>query len=158
MHPSLRDKDKGFTFFEVMFISVVLSLGLLTIIEVFPLGFKAKEAAEQYSLAALLGQGIMEEVRREGYASLSGLSLSQNGNRGMREGEFDDFEGCRYRLEWFDSDTAGLRKLVVTITFSNQDIKSSENETKTRIQPGNGGEIIFFDMLSPCLCPKISRR
>ncbi len=107
----IQAKEKGFTFFEVIFVTVILLLGLLTVIEIFPLGFKAKEAAEQYSITALLGQKIIEEVKREGYESLSSLSLSQSENCGVREGEFEDYQGYRYRLEWCDSETPYLRKL-----------------------------------------------
>ena len=106
----IQAKEKGFTFFEVIFITVILSLGLLTIIEIFPLGFKAKEAAEQYSITALLGQKIIEEVKREGYESLSGLSSSESENRGVRGGEFENYQGYIYRLEWSDSETPYLRK------------------------------------------------
>jgi len=123
----IQTKEKGFTFFEVIFITVILSLGLLTIIEIFPLGFKAKEAAEQYSITALLGQEIIEEIKRKGYESLSGLSLSKSENRGIREGEFEDYQGYRYRLEWCDSETLYLRKLKVTILFDNSRDGNTEN-------------------------------
>lgn len=123
----IQAKEKGFTFFEVIFITVILSLGLLTIIEIFPLGFKAKEAAEQYSITALLGQKIIEEVKREGYESLSGLSLSESENRGIKEGEFEDYQGYRYRLEWCDSETPYLRKLKVAILFNNSRGGDTEN-------------------------------
>ncbi len=132
-------KEKGFTFFEVIFITVILSLGLLTIIEIFPLGFKAKEAAEQYSITALLGQKIIEEVKREGYESLSGLSSSESENRGAREGEFENYQGYMYRLEWCDSETPYLRKLKVTILLNNSEIKSKEREGNTENDLNNEG-------------------
>jgi len=97
----IQVEEKGFTLFEVIFITVILSLGLLTIIEIFPLGFKAKEAAEQYSVAALLGQEIIEEIKRN--------------------------QGYRYRLEWCDSETPCLRKLKVTILFNNSRDGNTEN-------------------------------
>ncbi len=127
----IQAKEKGFTLFEVIFVTVIVSLGLLTIIEIFPLGFKAKEAAEQYSIAALLGQKIIEETKREGYESLSSLSLSESENCGVREGEFEDYQGYRYRLEWCDSETPYLRKLKVIILLSNPEIRSKEGEAKT---------------------------
>jgi hypothetical protein len=128
----IQAKEKGFTFFEVIFITVILSLGLLTIIEIFPLGFKAKEAAEQHSITALLGQKIIEEVKREGYESLSSPSLSQSENGGIREGEFEDYQGYRYRLEWWDSETPYLLKLKVTILLNNSEIESKEREGNTK--------------------------
>ncbi len=124
----IQAKEKGFTLFEVIFVTVILSLGLLTIIEIFPLGFKAKEAAEQHSITALLGQKIIEEVKREGYESLSSPSLSQSENGGIREGEFEDYQGYRYRLEWWDSETPYLLKLKVTILLNNSEIESKERE------------------------------
>ncbi|KKL56897.1 hypothetical protein LCGC14_2240820 [marine sediment metagenome] len=133
----IQAKEKGFTFFEVIFITAILSLGLLTIIEIFPLGFKAKEAAEQHSITALLGQKIIEEVKREGYESLSSPSLSQSENGGIREGEFEDYQGYRYRLEWWDSETPYLLKLKVTILLNNSEIESKEREGNTKNYPNN---------------------
>ncbi len=133
----IQAKEKGFTFFEVIFVTVILSLGLLTIIEIFPLGFKAKEAAEQHSITALLGQKIIEEVKREGYESLSSPSLSQSENGGIREGEFEDYQGYRYRLEWWDSETPYLLKLKVTILLNNSEIESKEREGNTKNYPNN---------------------
>jgi competence protein ComGC len=126
MNLPIQSKEKGFTFFEVIFITVILSLGLLTIIKIFPLGFKAKETAEQYSIAALLGQKIIEEAKREGYESLSDLFLSQGEDGGIKEGEFENYQGYRYRLEWRDSETPYLRELKVTILLNNSKIKSKE--------------------------------
>ncbi len=128
MHSSIQWKEKGFTLFEVIFITAILSLGLLTIIEIFPLGFKAKEAAERHSTTTLLGQKIIEEARRRGYESLSGTG----DNGGVEEGEFEDYQGYRYRLEWHDSETPYLRRLKVTILFNDSELGSEEGEGKSK--------------------------
>ena len=132
MRPPIRAKEKGFTLFEVIFVAAILSLGLLAVIEIFPLAFKAKEAAEQHSTTALLGQKIIEETRRQGYESLSGLSLPGSDSGGIEEGEFEDYQGYRYRLEWFDSETPYLRKLKVTILPNDSELGSKKGEGKTK--------------------------
>ena len=84
---------------------------------IFPLGLRAKEAAEQYSVAALLGQQIIEEIKREGYENLSVGCFSKGNNSGTKEGEFERYEGYRYRIEWRDSKIPYLRRLKVRIFF-----------------------------------------
>ncbi len=145
MNSSIEAKEKGFTLFEVIFVTVIISLGLLTIIEIFPLGFKAKEAAEQYSITALLGQEIIEETKRKGYESLDGLPVSQSGNHGIKEGEFEDYQEYRYRLEWCDSETPYLRKLKVTILFNNLGMENREREGNAKDYLNNE------DNYRPCL-------
>ena len=79
-----------------------------------------------------MGQKIIEETKREGYESLSSLSLSQSENCGVREGEFENYQGYMYRLEWCDSETPYLRKLKVTILLNNSEIKSKERGGNTK--------------------------
>jgi len=117
MNSLVKSREKGFTLFEVVAIAGILSLGFLMIMRIFPLGLRAKEAAEQYSMAALLGQQIIEEVKKEGYESLSAAYLSESRGSGVKKGEFERHEGYKYRLEWCDSETPYLRKLKVRILF-----------------------------------------
>jgi len=63
----IKFREKGFTLFEVVVVAGILALGILMIMRIFPLGLKAEKTAEECSIATLLGQQIIEEVKREGY-------------------------------------------------------------------------------------------
>ncbi len=145
----------GFTLFEVIVAAAVLSVGLLMIVQIFPLGLRAKEAAEQCSTAALLGQQMMEEIKRKGYDDLSAAYPSEadsdrkdsvgpsifdeasdnassefsNGvaGYGVGEGKFKEYKGYRYRLEWWDTSTPYLRKVKVRILYGGRRM-SDEDE------------------------------
>lgn len=122
----IRSIEKGFTLFEVIFIAAALSLGFLMVLQIFPLGLRAKEAAEQCSIATLLAQQIIEEAKREGYENLSASSSSEGKGCGTRKGESEMYEGYQYRLEWRDSETPNLRELRVRILFNDSGIKRKE--------------------------------
>jgi len=62
----LRYGRGGFTLIEVIIVIGILSIALLMIARIFPLGMRAKESAEQCSVAALLGQRLMEDCVRSG--------------------------------------------------------------------------------------------
>jgi len=114
----IKFREKGFTLFEVVVVAGILALGILMIMRIFPLGLKAEKTAEECSIATLLGQQIIEEVKREGYENLSVDCFSKDSNRGTKEGEFEEYEGYRYQIEWRDSKTPCLRRLKVRIFFT----------------------------------------
>jgi len=114
----IKFREKGFTLFEVVVVAAILTVGILMIMRIFPLGLRAKEAAEQCSIATLLGQQIIEEIKREGYEKLSVGCFSKDSNSGTKEGEFEGYEGYRYQIEWRDSKTPYLRRLKVRIFFN----------------------------------------
>lgn len=122
----IRSIEKGFTLFEVIFIAASLSLGFLMVLQIFPLGLRAKEAAEQCSIATLLAQQIIEEAKREGYENLGASSSPEGEDYGIRKGKFEIYEGYQYRLEWRDSETPNLRELRVRILFNDSGIKRKE--------------------------------
>ncbi len=118
----------GFTLFEVIIVAAVLSIGLLMIVQVFPLGLQAKEAAEQYSTATLLGQRMMEEIRRKGYDDLNAAYTSEVDGYGVGEGKFEEHKGYRYRLEWWDTKTPYLREVKVRILYGGRRMNEDNDE------------------------------
>ena len=55
---------RGFTFLEILFMVVVISVGLIAIMSWVPVAIQTKVKTEQRTGAILLAQGEMEEVKR----------------------------------------------------------------------------------------------
>lgn len=62
--------SKGFTILEAMIALVILSIALLALLRVMPMGLKASKLGEDLTTATLLAQMRMEEIKRGGYANI----------------------------------------------------------------------------------------
>jgi len=124
-------KGTGFTLLEVIIVSAIISIGLLGIVQIFPLGFQAEQKAEQSSIAAVLAQEIMEEIKRKGYDGLSIAYPSDTKGYGRGEGECKGYKGYRWQVEWWDAETPHLRKIRVRILYKglrkDEKISSGQN-------------------------------
>ncbi len=105
----------GFTLIETILVAGIISIGLLTTARLFPFGLRAKKSAEQYSIASLLGQQIMEEIKEKGYDALSTLYPSNSLNYGLKEGDFEEYKEYKWRVEWWDTEIPNLRRVRVRI-------------------------------------------
>jgi len=117
----------GFTMVEVIIVVGLFSLGLLMVAKVFPLGFEAKREAEYCSTAAILGQGLMEEIKKEGYRELNSAYPSITPDYGRGRGEFDTYPDFTWGVEWWQTKIPNLRKVKVEIfsRASSQESKAS---------------------------------
>lgn len=123
---SLFSKSKGFTLVEVVVVMGILCLGLLLVAKIYPVGFRVRENMEKDTLAAFLGQRIMEEVKKDGYQGLSENYPPLESGYGRREGEFDDHPGFYWQVEWWNTDVPDLRKVKLKIIH----LSSSDKEEK----------------------------
>ncbi|MCD6472867.1 prepilin-type N-terminal cleavage/methylation domain-containing protein [Candidatus Aerophobetes bacterium] len=110
-------KSTGFTLLEVIIVSAIISIGLLGIVQIFPLCFQAERKTEQSSIAAVLGQEIMEEIKSKGYDGLSITYPSDTKGYGRGEGECKGYKGYRWQVEWWDTEISHLRKIKVSISY-----------------------------------------
>ena len=110
-----RKERQGFTMVEVIIVVGIFSLGLLMIAKVFPLGFEAKRKAERYSTATLLGQKLIEEIKKEGYQKLSDTYPFITSDYGKGKGRFDDYPDFTWEVEWWQTKTPNLKKVKVEI-------------------------------------------
>lgn len=76
----------GFALVEVILATAILSGGLLMVVRVFPLGLKIEQKVERCSTASLLGQTLMEEIKRRGYDDLSEALPEDTNGQGIGEG------------------------------------------------------------------------
>ena len=107
----------GFALAEVILATAILSGGLLMIVRVFPLGLGIEQKVERHSTASLLGQAKIEEIKRRGYDGLSEVFPEAATGQGIGEGEFEEYQGYRYEVEWWDTETLNLRKVRVRILY-----------------------------------------
>jgi len=120
-------KRQGFTLVEIIIVAGILSIGLLMIARFFPLGLRAKESAEQYSTASLLGQQLLEEIKEKGYEALNRVYPSSTPHYGVKEGSFELHKGYTWRVEWWDTEISNLRKIRVRILYGEPKITGKED-------------------------------
>jgi len=130
------DLRQGFTFLEVILVVALISLGLLGLIRILPLGLEAQKRAEELTLAHLLGEEKMEEIKMRGYEALIGDYTSGDEEYGEGEREFGNHQGYSWQVNWWNTDTPGLAKVRVKILFGG----SSTPEKEAYGKSGRTGE------------------
>lgn len=118
------DLRQGFTFLEVILVVAVISLGLLGLVRILPLGLEAQKRAEKLTLAHLLGQEKMEEMKMRGYEAL--IRDYTSGDEEHGEGKFDNHQGYSWQVNWWNTDTPGLAKVRVKILFGGSNTPEKE--------------------------------
>jgi len=108
----------GFALVEVILATAILSGGLLMIVRVFPLGLKIEQKVERYSTASLLGQTLMEEIKRRGYDDLNETLPEDANGQGIGEGKFEEYQGYGYEVGWWSTETPNLRKVRVRVLYA----------------------------------------
>lgn len=63
----MLNRQTAFTLIEITIALLVLAVGLVGILALFPVGFDAVSRAANITQATLLAQGVMEDLKREGY-------------------------------------------------------------------------------------------
>ena len=117
---------QGFTFLETILAVGIISLGLLALVWVLPLGLEAQKRAEELTLAYLLGEEKMEEIKMRGYEALIRDYTSGDEEYGEGEGEFENFQGYRWQVNWWNTDTPGLAEVRVKILFGGSSTPEKE--------------------------------
>lgn len=67
---AVKQLNKGFTFIEILVSIAVITIALVAVIQLFPVGSKVGKNAEQNSSAITLAQAKMEELIAENYDDL----------------------------------------------------------------------------------------
>jgi len=125
-------KKYGFTLIEVVLVIAILSIALLGIIRIFPLGLRTKKVAEEYSMATLLGQKMLEEIKERGYDSLSTTYPSNDGDYGKAQGEFKESRGYLWEVEWWNTKVPCLRKVQVKVFYKEKEEDNTGEEASRK--------------------------
>ena len=100
-------RRRGFTLLEVIVSLVLLATGLVMVMEAFTVGLRTSAAADRRSVAALLLQDKMEELKKEPLLT-----------SGSDEGDFgEDFEEYMWRVDISETDVPGLVHVAVTVSW-----------------------------------------
>ncbi len=120
------DLRQGFTFLEVILVVAVISLGLLSLVRILPLGLEAQKRAEELTMAHLLGEEKMEEIKMRGFEAIIRDYTSGDEEHGEGEGGFDNHQGYSWQVNWWNTDTPGLAKVRVKILFGGSSTPEKE--------------------------------
>lgn len=106
---------KGFSLLELIIAIGVLAIGLVGILQVFPVGLRASQRAGMLTKAAFLAQNKMEEVKMAGFDAITELppKIPLSGKGGDFEWEIFIDEADLDGLEKSDD----IRKVTVTISW-----------------------------------------
>ena len=67
----------GFTLIELMIVIFILIVGIIGVLQMFPLGIQIGKSAEMATSAAQLGQGEMEEIISKSYDEVSAGTIAK---------------------------------------------------------------------------------
>lgn len=121
-----RQKDNGFTLIEVLIAIVILSVGLLGMASLTVGIIKGNKFSNEVTMATTLAQDKMEDVRREGYATVGNI-----GDADEDENPVTDYPQFRRitSIQGVGSPAvASLKSIIVTVSW---DSNAHSVEVKT---------------------------
>lgn len=68
MRAMRRRNNKGFTLLEIVFALAILTIGIVGVLAVFPVGLRASKRSGDFTMAAILAQRQMATIRKAGQA------------------------------------------------------------------------------------------
>lgn len=104
------EMENGFSLIEVILALAILIVGLVGVIVLFPVGLRASRQASILSEETLLAQSHLEEIKTLGYDRITTTEGTHKNFKWQIAFEEITPEGV--------NDPSGLRKAVVTITWS----------------------------------------
>ncbi|MBC8473834.1 MAG: prepilin-type N-terminal cleavage/methylation domain-containing protein [Candidatus Omnitrophica bacterium] len=106
---------KGFSLLELIIAVGVLAIGLVGVLQIFPVGLRASYRAGMITKASFIAQNKMEEVKMSGFDAISAFppKIPLSGEEGDFEWEIfiDDVD-----LDGVESDD-DIRKVTVTVSW-----------------------------------------
>lgn len=107
--------NKGFSLLELIIAIAVLAIGLVGVLQIFPIGLKASQHAGMITKASFLAQNKIEDVKLAGFEAITELppKIPLSG----RDGDLEwDIKIHDVELEGVEPDS-DIRKITVTITW-----------------------------------------
>ena len=98
----------GFTLIEITIALLILAIGLVSLLTLFPVGFDAASRAINTTIGTLLAQELLEEAKKAGYDNVGG---TQGGKFGA------PYENFEYRVN-VTSNIDGLELKQVDVEVS----------------------------------------
>lgn len=111
----MTSHERGFSLLELIIAVAVLAIGLVGILQIFPVGLRASRRSGMITKAAFLAQNKIEEVKITGFDAIQELppKIPLSGSEGDFEWEIaiDEVD-----LEGLDS-TDDIRQITVTVSW-----------------------------------------
>ena len=122
---------KGFSLLELIIAIAVLAIGLVGVLQIFPVGLRASYRAGMMTKAAFLAQNKMEEVKMAGFEAITELppKIPLSGTEDDFEWEIfidelnldgletsDDVRKITIRLKWIDRSRARSKDFITYVT------------------------------------------
>ena len=134
MQMKLNNFQKSFSLLEVMIAVFVLVLGILAVIQAFPISINVRGEAKRKTVAAHLAQGKIEEIQSYTYDNIEiGTTTEDYGSIAEFENykrvtavKYNYVEGSNLKKATSDQ---GLKKIEVTIYWE-KPIKEGEDKFK----------------------------
>jgi len=83
-----RNSKRGFTLIEIAIALLILGVGFVGILSLFPVGFEATSRANNLTVATMLAQGILESAKLAGYDNVDGMATAKK----TFDAPYDSFE------------------------------------------------------------------
>jgi len=107
------NNKRSFTLIEISIALLVLAVGLVSLLALFPVGFDASRKSSDFTEVSTLVQGKLEELKRDGFASLANSSGT--------------FSSTIYNWSVVIVDiSSDLRKVTLTVSWTRRGINFSE--------------------------------
>ena len=123
--PARANKKRGFSLLELIIAIAVLAIGLVGILQIFPIGLRASQRAGMMTKVTFLAQNKIEDVKLTGFDEITALppKIPLSG----REGDFEwNIKIDEVELEGIASDS-DIRKVTVTITWPERNTTRSKD-------------------------------
>ncbi len=118
-------KNRGFSLLELIIAIAVLAVGLVGVLQIFPIGLRASQRAGMMTKASFLAQNKIEDIKLAGFDAITELPPKI-----PLSGEDGDFEWVikidNISLEGVES-SDDMRKIVVTVTWPERNTTRSKD-------------------------------
>jgi prepilin-type N-terminal cleavage/methylation domain-containing protein len=118
------DRKKGFSLLELIIAIAVLAIGLVGVLQVFPIGLRLSQRAGMITKASFLAQNKMEDIKLAGFGAITEVpsKIALSG----RDGDFEWVVKIdNVSLEGVES-ISNMRKIIVTVTWPEQNTTRSK--------------------------------
>lgn len=125
--------QKGFSIAEVMVAVMIFSIGILSVVEVFPLYHKMSRLAEKSSTAVFLAQEKIEAIFSLPYSEIT-VGQYEIRHRIENDGRFSNYER-KTDVSFVDgsynnsNSDLGLKKITTTVYWNEAGLEKSEKLT-----------------------------